>query len=375
LIDGLGNRVFDRRPRSGRDWRAEMRVWQIATGEPGRDYRRLFFDHDIMILGPSDEGNARSGAYKYGPPNSPTRQVHQFATAPSPNDRVLARLGHEVIGVGRIPSEPEYQYDFSETFRSVYGWNLCHVQRVKWARDLDLGDLADVYRNAKEKPAFTGVNEDRIIEQVNCIPDDQFDGDLQAFPDIDTERYSNEELSEHLFREGVGNKNIEDILAALRQAERLCSWYDSQNSDRPTEHEVVSHVILPIFLGLGWSHQQIAVEWKKIDMAFFKKTPTEADNCIMVLEAKGLGKPLADRHSQARGYVDKQGLESVKYIATTDGASLFLYEKSDDGWLDDPTPIGYLDVRSLQKQYVLPKDTDLVETLVQLQPGAMLVRR
>jgi hypothetical protein len=30
-----------------------MKVWQIATGESGRDYRELFLDHDIMIIGPS----------------------------------------------------------------------------------------------------------------------------------------------------------------------------------------------------------------------------------------------------------------------------------------------------------------------------------
>jgi hypothetical protein len=348
-----------------------MKIWQIATGEPGRDYRRLFFDHDLMILGPSEDSDACSGVYERGKANSPRRQVHRFFTGPQPGDRVLARLGHEVIGVGRIPSEPEHQYTFDETFRSIYGWNLCHLRRVKWARNFELGDLANVYRRDKQKPSFTGVNEDSIIEQVTNIPDAHFDGDLKILPDIDTERYSDEELSVELFRRGVSNKNTEDILAALRQAERLCSWYDTQDSDRPTEHEVVSHVILPIFLGLGWSHQQVAVEWKKVDMAFFKHTPTGPENCIMVLEAKGLGKPLTDRHSQARGYIEKHGLESVEYIATTDGASLFLYKRSEDGWGEDPTPTGYLDVRSLQKQYLLPGGTDLVDTLVQLQPGAM----
>lgn len=348
-----------------------MKVWQIATGEPGRDYRRLFFDHDLMILGPSGDGDAHSGWYKRGNANSPRRQVHSFATGPEPGDRVLARLGHEVIGVGSIPSEPEHQYAFDETFRSIYGWDLCHLRRVRRAHGIDLGNLAGVFRKAKQKPSFTGVKEQSILEQVDRIPTLHFDGALKSLPDIDTERYSSDQLGEHLFREGVGNKNIEDILAALRQAERLCSWYDTQNSDRPTEHEVVSHVILPIFLGLGWSHQQIAVEWKKMDMAFFKKTPTIPENCIMVLEAKGLGKPLAERHSQARGYIEKHDLESVRYIATTDGASLLLYEKSEGGWGEDPTPKGYLDVRSLQKQYLLPRGTDLVDTLVQLQPGTM----
>lgn len=324
-----------------------------------------------MILGPVDAGDARSGSYEHGIANSAHRQVHNFATGPKSGDRVLARLGHEIIGVGRIPSEPEHQYAYDETFRSVYGWDLCHLRRVKWTADLQLGDLAGVYRKARQKPSFTAVNETRVVEQVARIPDFHFAGDLQALPDISKERYSDEELSVALFRAGVSNKNTEDILAALRQAERLCSWYETQNSERPTEHEVVSHVILPIFLGLGWSHQQIGIEWKKIDMAFFKTPPSHPENCVMVLEAKVLGKPLVERYSQALGYVAKHGLESVRYIVIADGASLLLYGRPGGGWQNDAIPIGYLDVRSLQKEYVLPEGTDLVRTLVQLQPGSM----
>lgn len=355
----------------GGEREGDMKVWQIATGEPGRDYRHLFFDHDLMILGPSDRGDALNGAYNYGPALTPPRQVHRFATGPRPRDWVIARLGHEVIGVGRVPEGTEDQYGFDEMFRSVYGWDLCHLRRVKWAQGNDLGDLAGVYRHALEKPAFSGVNEERVIELVEAIPEERFDGELRTLPDIDTERYSDEELGVRLFQEGVSNRNIEDILLALRQAERLCSWYDTQGSDRPTEHEVVSHVVLPIFLGLGWSHQQIAVEWQNVDMAFCKRTPTRPGNCVMVLEAKGLGKSLSETYTQPRRYVERLGLRSVRYIVTTDGASLFLYERLEDGWPDEPTPIGYLDVRSLQKQYVLPQGTDLVETLVQLQPSAM----
>ena len=40
-----------------------MKVWQIATGEPNRDYQEPFFDHDIMILGPGRRGDTRTGVY------------------------------------------------------------------------------------------------------------------------------------------------------------------------------------------------------------------------------------------------------------------------------------------------------------------------
>jgi len=344
-----------------------MKVWQIATGEPNRNYQELFFDYDIMILGPGDRGNAHSGAYAEGGPNSTVRQVHSFAFKPKPDDRVIMRLGHEVIGVGQIPKEDKYQYTYNKMFMCVYGWDLRHCRRVIWAEGYALGELAGVFRKAKQKPSFTQVHEKRIVEMVRAVDASLFDRPIKHLP-VDSDVYQEEELGIELFRAGISNKNIDDILKALQQADRLCSWYGSQPPEqrRPSENEVVSHIILPLFLGLGWSHQQMAVEWKRVDVAFFKDTPTTEQTCVMILEAKGLGQGLGGVLTQPMEYVEKLGLANVKYILTTDGANLFVYGQSGEEW--DRKPKGYINVSSLQKQYVLPKGTDLVKTLVDLQP-------
>ena len=31
-------------------------VWQIAAGETGRDYTKLFLDYDLMFMGPGNPG-------------------------------------------------------------------------------------------------------------------------------------------------------------------------------------------------------------------------------------------------------------------------------------------------------------------------------
>ncbi len=347
-----------------------MKVWQIAAGEPGRDYGELFFDHDMMIMGPMDFGNALLKSYAVGKPNNPYRQVHGFAHGPKPGDRVLMRFAHDVIGIGEIPSEEEYQYSFNEAFRCVYGWDLCHCRRVIWAENYELGDLAFVYQTAKQKPTFTQVHERHIVKMVQDINNAYFERSLKELPEIDASIYSDEELGVELFRAGISNKNINDILIALQQAERLLAWYPKCECGRsPSENEIVSHIILPLFLGLGWSHQQIAVEWNKVDIAFFKRTPTIEENCVMVLEAKGLGKALSDILDQPKSYVQSLKLADVKHILTTDGENLFVYEKSGNEWISNPT--GYLNVRTLQKQYVVPKNTSLVDTLVSLQPSAV----
>jgi hypothetical protein len=212
------------------------------------------------------------------------------------------------------------------------------------------------------------VHEKHIVDTVRSMSDSVFDRSIKEMPKVDASVYTEEALGLALFQAGISNKNIEDILKALRQAERLCSWYRSEHCGRnPSENEVVSHIILPLFLGLGWSHQQIGVEWNKVDMVFFKNTPTKEDNCVIVLEAKGLGRPLSEVLEQPHGYVNRLKLKNTKYILTTDGANLFVYGKSDDKW--NPKPIGYISVLSLQKEYVLPTGTNLVDTLVMLQPS------
>jgi hypothetical protein len=344
-----------------------MKIWQIATGEPGRDYRQIFFDYDLMILGPGNPGDANKFNYKKGAPNSIYRQIHSFAYSPHPGDRILMRFAHDVIGVGQIPEGDEYQYCHNNMFQCVYGWDLQHCRRVLWAEGLALGSLAKVFKDAKQKPSFTQVHEHHIVDSVREIDKSYFNRPLKPLP-IDTGIYKEEELGVELFRAGISNRNIDEILKALEQASRLCAWYKTTDQKpRPSEHEIISHVALPIFLGLGWSHQQIAIEWNRVDMAFFKTTPTKPENCIMILEAKGFGQALSDVLEQPIEYVKYQGLSNTRYIITTDGANLFVYGRLGQEW--NPNPIGYINFMSLRKQYALPENTNLVKTLVSLQPN------
>lgn len=347
-----------------------MKVWQIATGEPGRDYRDLCFDHDVMIIGHSLKGSALKYDYSGGKSNSPESQVYNFAHKPNPGDRVLMRLAHEVIGIGQIPSGEGNQYNLDEQFNCVYGWDLSHCRRVVWAEGFELGSLVNVFQHAKQKPTFTQIHEKEVVEMVRAVDNAHFDRPLKDKLQVDITPYTHETLGVALFQAGISNRNIDDILQALQQAERLCQWYRSERCGRkPTENEIVSHIILPLLLGLGWSHQQIAVEWNRVDVALFKMTPTTKENCVVILEAKGLGSPLGDVLKQPKRYIESLDLTNVVYIITTDGENLFVYKKENGIW--DLKPIGYISVTKRQKSYALPKDVSLVDTLVMLQPSML----
>jgi hypothetical protein len=238
-----------------------MNVWQIATGRSGRDYRDIFFDFDVMIMGPGHLGSALNARYAGGISTSIGNQIHRFAHNPVPGDRVIMRFSQNIIGIGQIPIGDQNQYSFEESFRTVYGWDLRHCRRVKWAPREQLGSLAKISFPSVQQPTFTRLHQPKIISVVQSLPDIWFKESLRRKPSHETTTYTEEDFGAELFRAGVSGNNIQDIYAALRQADNLYSWYRQEESgDRPSEHEVVSHIILPLFLGLGWSHQQIAVE-------------------------------------------------------------------------------------------------------------------
>jgi hypothetical protein len=346
-----------------------MRVWQIAAGRSGRDYRSLFFAHDVMFMGPSQYGSAEDRDYSQGIGSTIGNQIVSFTTRPQPGDRVIMRFGRSIIGVGEIPRGDANQYTFEDCFRTVYGWALRHTRRVKWAPPNHLGTLKSLSFKPRQQPTFTLVQDPPIVEAARSIPARIFDRPLKKKPQLDSSTYTEEELGEELFRAGISNRNIHEIYAALRQADNLRSWYyEDASGQRPTEHEVVSHMVLPLFLGLGWSHQQMAVEWNNIDMAFFSRTPTSERNCVMVLEAKGMGQGLDDILDQPIRYIKRNRLRRVRYIVATNGEIFLVYGRSRGSWGSDP--IAFLDVACLQKRYVIPKGTTPIKTLVMLQPSS-----
>ena len=83
-----------------------MSIWQIASGETGRDYTSLFLENDIMLLGPSSGGTAIENREEYlDRANSPKRQVLSFCEKIKEGDIILLRFGKRIIKIGIIPRE------------------------------------------------------------------------------------------------------------------------------------------------------------------------------------------------------------------------------------------------------------------------------
>ncbi|MBN2456526.1 MAG: hypothetical protein JXB29_08355 [Sedimentisphaerales bacterium] len=355
-------------------------VWQIAAGEPGRNYTPLFIKHDVMFLGPGRYGPYSDDVYralidKRLWSGQKISTIRQFATKVKRGDIVLLRNGKQVLSIG-VVAEKEYEYN--ETFDDVLGWDLQHTRRVIW-QDLtcelkQIQNRSPLYGNIRGPMSmFTSVKKPQILNQIDHLFDRCRTRPLKPMPGKLPDPLTLEELGEELFSKGLSNKAVDKVILAIQRQRRLAKWYDEygKESVRPREHEGVAHMILPLLLALGWSEQLLAVEWHKIDLAAFSGTPTTEENCCLVCEAKGLERALEGKvFDQAVKYADGLKPNNCKKILLTDGIRLYLYQRKENGkWKQSPD--GYLNIRLIRTNHIAPADTNAVDIIMALTPAGI----
>ena len=351
-------------------------VWQIAGGDPGRDYTKLFLEHDVMFMGPGDYGHYREDTYSRlvrdgQESSSRINMVRRFVSAPKPGDIVLLRRGKRVVAIGMVQED----YDWRPEFDDVYGWDLQHTRRVAWQDNLagaleKIQSRKKLFWKRKQIPTFTAVRDTPVLKPVESLFSQCASRPLRPMPQVKLpEPLDMENLGQELFSKGMPNESVDKVLVAIRRQRRLVKWYQvhGTKSDRPAEHEVVAHMILPLFLALGWSEQLIAIEWKRIDLACFWQTPTTKERCVLVCEAKWLGHGLQNTFEQAKAYVEQLSLGNCRKLLVTDGARLYLYESTGRGWAD--APVGYVNVNRIRTDHIAPSGTNAVDTIVSLTPA------
>ncbi|MDZ4687853.1 MAG: hypothetical protein SH850_22500 [Planctomycetaceae bacterium] len=351
-------------------------IWQIGSGELGRKYTDLFLEHDVMFCGPSEFGPFNEANYSVAIAKgwfSPQKigQVRAFATQVQPGDLVLLRSGHQLISIGVVDS---CGYAHNPTFDDIYGWDLEHTHRVIWQEHFgdeieSLQKTKRLFAGRKQIPTFTGVGDDAVLDPIRHLFGKCVTRPLKTLPPPPSKAMSLDEFGEALFSQGVAFDAVRKVKMALEKQRRLLDWYRLSGlaTNRPSEHEIVAHVILPLMSALGWSEQLLAVEWHKIDLAVFWGTPTDKEHCELICEAKAMGHGLQGVLKQAIEYADKHALTSCKKILLADGGRFYLYKRNDGGW--GTNPVGYLNVQLLRSSHVIPKGTNAVDTLVALTPA------
>jgi len=361
--------------------RRRRQVWQIASGEPSRDYSDLFIEHDIMLIGPGrfdhwghyPERELRGMAYAAGFTKNRIDQVRRFCTEVSPGDVVLLRSGYSIVCLG-IAADAKYEHH--AMFDDVYGWDLQHTRRVIWQDDLGAGLRAvqqakPLFGGRKQIPTFTRVHDAKVLGPVEHLFERCKSRPLRPLPTAPPLPLGVEEIGSQLFAKGLPNEWVDRTLVAIQRQRRLSDWYQrlDRETHRPQEHEVVAHMILPLLLALGWSEQLLAVEWHRIDLAAFAETPTTEQTCELVCEAKCLGHGLQDSFDQAARYVRRLELSRCRKILLTDGQRLYLYQRSSDEW--SSRPAGYANIQAIRTDHIAPAGTNAIDTIVALTPTSV----
>lgn len=352
------------------------KIWQIAAGEPGRYFSKIFFDHDIILLGPGDYGDIKKMLNEYqskGLSVQKVNEIKRFADSEVlvEGDIILLRETYKVVGIG-VVGNSEYIWD--ENYDDIYGWDLQHCRRVIWQDHL-LNDLIEIqkkeelFSGRKQIHMFTEVADSKVINRVKHLFPMLKKRKLKDRIHNVEKPLSLKELSEALYVEGLAIEKCRSFIDVIEEQRRLLSWYklNGYESKRPTEHEIVGFMALPLFLSLGWSKQLLSLEWHKIDLAGFESVPSTTSSCVFICEAKALNSGMQKVFDQADLYRSKHNIDNCRKIVTTDGRCIYIYEKNSDGiWGEHP--VGYINIMKIRKNHLVPVKTNAVKSLMSLTP-------
>lgn len=301
-------------------------VWQIAAATGGRSYAATFLKHGVALTGPGETGPWGEGRVEE---REAGRLLRMFAEAVHDGDVFLLKTGlSRIRAVGIVAAG----YEFLEPFDDVNGWDLRHARRVRWC---ELPGEYDFGGALLGSVPFCRARNRGVLEYVrtflNSPPTHWQTAPLPALPAVEPEM---EEAP----------APIQGIVALVRD---LFPVYQDRDrfGERPTERELVAHLVVPFLRALGWPPEQIAVEWGSIDVALFRALPRAAGTCHLVIEAKRLGAGVEGALAQGRRYVER--LEMPLDVAVTDGVRYRLYSCA-KGY----APVAYANLARLKRSAV-----------------------
>lgn len=333
-------------------------LWQVGAGDTERSYGELCIKFDVMVIGPGDPGPFDEEKYSYlGDIKNSIRRFHREARK---GDVILLRLGTgQILAVGVIADDKP---TWMEEFGDIDGWDLQHVRRVCWFPNTEkdfptktLGGQVRTFASVSVPAVRNWVEQLKISKEARERP-------LAILPE--TSAFLNdEELGHQLFLEGLPSEYIDNMTSILKSIRRVATWYrnkEKRPEGRPSEHETVSYLVMPLLFALGWSYQTAAIEWNGIDVALFERMPPEDATLTCVVEAKSLDKSVFSSLGQAINYAKGSGRDYCKQLVVTDGIRYTYFKRKKA----DFELRAYLNILRMRKHYPLYNCEGAVEALI-----------
>lgn len=249
-------------------------------------------------------------------------------------DVVVLREGAaKIISVGLVASD----YQYLPQFDDVNGWDLQHGRRVRWGPQSPYTFATPLFGPAS--PTLGQVTQPELIDYAQRCMNSALEGWKQApLPPLPPEEAPLD----------IGRDGISPYIAELvGQALDLAPLYAApvHFGDPPAEHEMVAHYVVPLLRALGWQPEQIALEWRRIDVAIFYRLPRTPEHLAFIVEAKRPHRGVESHLQQARDYLRTQGV--ARDVVVTDGLRYRLYAAE-----QEYAPVAYANLERLKPSQV-----------------------
>lgn len=336
----------------------KSRYWQVASGSGTRGYAKYFIRYGMAFVG--GEAAIKSWA-----------KIRQ-------GDKVVLKAGSsKIVAVGEVsrthPNWKNYADDEHsrgyEWLHDVDGWDLPAFAYVDWRvpkKPIPVSGLTRASLQRLHKPALI-----RAAEHI-----------FQTAPEVSksqppmgcSTKVDDGIILESLISSGLRISGAEEVTHAFRQIRLLANYYKTQiEPSKIMEHETRTFLVIPLLLALGWSEQQIKIEYplgkgRRVDIACFNEPfrGTGEDECRLLIETKGFGEGLDTAPEQARSYTNE--LPTSQTMVVTNGYAYKIYERTESGqFLDDPS--AYLNVLDPREKYPIDHSVEgCIEALRILMP-------
>jgi hypothetical protein len=283
-------------------------VWQVGGGPTGRSYTDQFLQFGVALIGPGWPGawNSQRSDDEFDGDGS----VRRFASDPAIGDIVLLRSGQSVVhAIGLIASD----YVYLPQFDDVNGWDLQHGRRVRWytlPTPYNFGSAVFGANPRRFSRVGPGIVIDYARNFIRSPPTDWQSGPLPPLPAPEPDLLI---LPQTL-----------SYIVPLAAELSVLYWDREEFGDRPSEDELLGHLVIPLLRAFGWAPEYIAVKWRDVDVCVFRRLPRIPENVHLVIEVKRLGDALEGALAQAQGYAAALGI--ICDLIVTDGLRYRLFE-------------------------------------------------
>jgi hypothetical protein len=312
-----------------------MGVWQVAAGSVGRDYTSRFLRHGMAFVGGDTQCSYMDQYVQLG------------------DTMILKRGLSQIVAVGRVDmrdgkfhgnGDKEWLHDFD-------GWDLPAWCYVDWHKLNEPISTTGLTRNT-----IQGVNQPHLLAAAEEVLNSTPPTTTYGLEPPDTEEVKDETLISELVQLGLRPGAAEELTQALRRIRLLARFYLNRDWSLTNEHDIRTFLVVPLLIALGWAEQRMKVELSvpgggRIDIGCFKKpfSGREDDQCVALIETKGLTQGLDYATSQAHAYADS--FPSCKVILVTNGYCYKAFEREGDTFATEPK--AYLNINHSRNRYPL----------------------